>query len=106
MKDFFKQLFRGSGDEIDNYEYNNAEDIILKCSELRSDKRHSDAIRLYEKFTDEIMESDYEIVGLTTIIKICQENFDTPRMVSYANRLKSIAPDHPWVTELSKYYLV
>ena len=50
MKEFFKKLFGKSGDEIDNYQYKGAEDIIMTCSALRGYNRHSDAIRLYEKF--------------------------------------------------------
>lgn len=103
MKEFFKKLFGKSGDEIDNYQYKGAEDIIMTCSVLRGYNRHSDAIRLYEKFDQQIIDSDYEVVGLTTIIKICQENFDIPTMVNYAKRLKVLAPDHPWVIELNKY---
>lgn len=106
MKDFFKKIFRRTRDEIDNYQYKDVEDIILTCSALRGYRRHSDAIRLYERFDNEIMESDYEINGLTTILKICQENFDTPRMIRYAKRLRILAPDHPWVIELSKYHSI
>lgn len=102
MKDFFQKLFGITGDEIDCYQYKGVEDIILTCSALRGYNRHSDAIRLYEKFEKQIIDSDYELVGLTTIIKICQENSDTPRMLNFAKRLKNLAPDHPWVAELSK----
>ncbi|MBJ2125573.1 hypothetical protein [Flavobacterium sp. IB48] len=104
MKDFFKNLFRKSGDEIDNYEYKGAEDIIITCSSLRACNRHSDAIRLYEKFEQKIATSDYDMPGLTTIIKICEENSAIDKMINYAKALKKIAPDHPWVIELSKRY--
>jgi hypothetical protein len=106
MKDFFKKIFRGTADEIDNYQFKNVEDIILKCTVLSSCRRHLDAIRLYEKFENEIRESDYEINSLTTILKICQENFDTPGMIHYAKRLRLIAPDHPWIKELKKYHSI
>lgn len=106
MRDFFKKIFRRTADEIDHYHFKDVEDIILKCSALRDNRRNSDAIRLYERFDNEIMESDYEINGLTTILKICQENFDTPRMILYAKRLKVLSPDHPWVIELRKHYSI
>lgn len=106
MNDFLKKIFKRTDDEIDNYQFKNIEDIILKCSALRECRRHSDAIRLFERFDNEIMESDYAINSLTTILKICQESFDTPRMIRYAKRLRDLAPDHPWVIELKKYHSI
>lgn len=103
MREFFKHLFQKQKNDIDSYQYKGAEDIILTCSVLRGYNRHDDAINLYEKHENEIENSDYEIVGLTTIIKICQESFDTPKMLKYANKLKNLAPDHPWIIELSKH---
>ena len=105
MMDILKKIFRRTDDEVDNYQFKNVEDIILKCVALSSSSRFSDAIKLYERFENEIMESDVEINALTTILKICQENFDTPRIIQYAKRLRIIAPNHTWIKE-KKYHSI
>ena len=84
MIDFFKKLFNLDGDDVDNYQYKGLEDIILTCSTLRGYEGNTNAIRQHEKFETQIKESDYYIVELTNIVKICQEGFDTPRMVKHS----------------------
>lgn len=106
MKLFFRQLQDTPKDEIDNYQYIGAEHVILTCNQLRILRRHSDALRLYEKFEKEIILSQYEIVGLTTIIEICIEYSYVTKIIKYVTRLKSLCPNHPYVIELSKQYQI
>ncbi len=101
---FKKKTIKRSGDEIDNHQFKSVEDIILTLTTLSGFKRYSDAIRLFERFENEIKGSEYEIDSLIAILKICQKKFDTPRMIRFAKRLKVLDPNHPWVVELIKYY--
>lgn len=48
--------------KIEKFQYKNTEDIIITCTKLRALDRHLEAIKLYEKFENEIVLSDFELV--------------------------------------------
>lgn len=106
MKLFLKKLQDTPKDEIDNYQYIGAEHVILTCAQLRILRRHTDALRLFEKFEKEIILSEYELAGLTTIIEICKEHSYVTKIIKYVKRLKSLCPNHPYVIELGKQYSI
>lgn len=101
MSNFFKRLFGKKEPEI---QFISADDIIMQCSALHGQQRHSDAIALFEKYVSQLRQSETYVVGLTNIVKICNEINDTARLVKYARELKVLEPTHPWVIELSKHY--
>ena len=71
MKDIFKKIFRKAVDEDDYCQLKNDEDIILMCGVINRSSQFSDAIKLYESFENEIMESKIDINDLKTKLKIC-----------------------------------
>lgn len=101
MKNFFFNLHKKSSCELNNYAYQDAQHIILTCSELKALGKHEFAINLYEKFERIIILSDFEIVGLTTMIDVCTEISDYEKKIYFAEKLKKLIPDHPKLTSLS-----
>lgn len=97
MKNFFFNLQKKSSGELNNYAYQDAQHIILTCSELKALGKHEFAINLYEKFERIIILSDFEIVGLTTMIDVCTEISDYEKMFYFAEKLNKLAPTHPKV---------
>jgi len=87
---------------IKNYEFKDSLDLFMAMYALSEIKRQDDALLLYEKFTTEIKESGNEIIGLITIIGICQEKKDCIKLQYYLGKLVIIAPDHSLLVNLKK----
>lgn len=97
MDDFLKQ-------GIDNYTFENTDDIPVVISGLRGARQYQLALDLYKKYETTLQASDMYIVGLSNIIQVCNDCGNTPLLIEYAKQLKVIADDHPFVIELEKKY--
>lgn len=95
MEEFYKKLQKMELFEIENFQYKTVMDVIITCTKLKELNRHLDSIRLYEKFESEIVLSEFEIDGLTTMIEICKEISDEKKMFYFVERFKKLAPSHP-----------
>ncbi len=104
---FFKWLFGGfkmpSGNN-NTYVFTDVEKLVMDLTTLRAHRRHNDAIGIYKTVEPQTIDSPLELVGLTEIVKICDEANDTQSMLHYARRLRFLAPDHPYVLQLQKKY--
>ncbi|MCF8317280.1 MAG: hypothetical protein K9I02_00915 [Haliscomenobacter sp.] len=87
---------------VDNYIFENPEDIILTISGLRGGHQFQLAIDLYQKHETVLLHPDFSLVALTNIIEVCNDFQNIPLLTKYAKVLKVIAPDHPFVITLSK----
>jgi len=97
MDDFRKQ-------GIDNYPFDNTDDIPVVISGLRGARQYQLALDLYKKYETTLQASDMYIVALSNIIQVCNDCGNTPLLIEYAKQLKALADDHPFVIELSKTY--
>ena len=82
---------------VENYKFKDSLNLFMTMFALSNIKRQDAALLLYEKFITEIKESDNEIIGLITTIRICQEKNDYPQIENYMGKLKKIAPDHSFI---------
>ncbi|MES2728282.1 MAG: hypothetical protein V4643_14330 [Bacteroidota bacterium] len=89
---------------VNNYQFQNEEDIVLIISGLRGLRQHNTAIQLYQKYEQQLKQSKILPVALTNIIEVCNESKNTILLVQYTKELKNIYPDHPYVVELSKFH--
>lgn len=105
MEEFYKKLQKMELFEIENFQYKTVKDVITTCSKLKELNRHLDSIRLYEKFEIEIVLSEFEVVGLITMIDVCKEISDESKMLEFAVKLKKLAPDHSKIIEMNKKFL-
>lgn len=99
MEEFYLKLQKMELFEIENFQYKSAKDVISTCTKLRELNRHLDSIKLYEKFEREIVLSEFEVVGLITMIEVCQDISDESKMLEFKVKLKKIATDHPKLKE-------
>lgn len=99
MKDFQSQ-------GLNNYQFQNEEDIVLVISGLRGLQQYDTAVQLYQKYEQELNHSDILPVALTNIIEVCNESKKTDLLVKYTKELKNIYPDHPYVVEISKFHSI
>ena len=84
----------------------NEEDIVLVISGLRGLQQHDTAVQLYQKYEQELTQSNILPVALTNIIEVCNESKKTDLLVKYTKELKNIYPDHPYVVEISKFHSI
>ena len=91
---------------VDNYTFENPEDMILTISGLRGAHQFQLAIDLYQKHELVLQHPDFSLVALTNIIEVCNDFNNIPLLIKYAKELKAIAPDHPFVITLSKSYSI
>lgn len=99
MNDFIAQ-------GVNNYTFNNPEDMILTISGLRGAQRFQLAIDLYQKHESVLQHPDFSLVALTNIIEVCNDLKNITLLIKYAKELKSIAPDHPFIITLSKTHSI
>lgn len=99
MEEFYKKLQKMELFEIENFQYKSAKDVITTCTKLKGLNRHLESIKLYEKFEREIVLSEFEVVGLITMIEVCQDISDESKMLEFKVKLKKIATDHPKLKE-------
>jgi hypothetical protein len=104
MKNPFRKILSEKMSEVDKYNFTKVISLLQYCLVLKNQEKHIDAIALYEKYENEINISNFQIIGLTTIIKICESNGDTVRLVNYAKKLKFIDSKNDCVIRLSRYY--
>ncbi len=97
MDDFLKQ-------GIDNYSFENTDDIPVVISGLRGVRQYQLALDLYKKYEAVLKASDMYIVGLSNIIQVCNDCGNTPLLIEYTKQLKVLADDHPFVIEVAKKY--
>lgn len=105
MEEFYRKLQKMELFEIENFQYKSAKDVITTCTKLKELNRHLESIRLYEKFESEIVLSEFEVVGLITMIEVCQDISDESKMLKFAVKLKKLAPNHSKIVEMNKKFL-
>jgi hypothetical protein len=87
---------------VNNYTFNDPDDMILTISGLRGAQQFQLAIDLYQKHESTLKQPDFALVALTNIIEVCNYFKNIPLLIKYAKEMKLIAPDHPFVITLSK----
>lgn len=89
---------------IDRYEFLNTADIIKTIPALRGLGRFEEAIELYQKYETDLQDTDVYSVALSNIIIVCNECNNITLLIKYAQQLKAIYPDHPFVLNVAKHH--
>lgn len=106
IQEYNNKMIAFQSQGLNNYQFKNEEDIVLIISGLHGLREYDTAVQLYQKYEQQLNQSEILPVALTNIIKVCDDSKKIDLLVKYAKELKDIYPDHPYVIEISKTHSI